>query len=50
VWLVALGAGVPRGAGTERPIRTFDVAPTVAEILGFKMPECEGKPLAELAF
>ena len=50
VWLVALGAGVPRGAGTERPIRTFDVAPTVAQILGFKMPECEGKPLAELAF
>jgi len=27
-----------------------DVAPTVAQILGFKMAECEGKPLAELAF
>lgn len=50
VWLVAAGAGVPKGAGTERPIRTFDVAPTVANILGFKMPECEGRPLAELAF
>jgi hypothetical protein len=50
VWLVALGAGVPKGAGTERPIRTMDVAPTVAQILGFKMVECEGKPLAELAF
>jgi hypothetical protein len=50
VWLVALGAGVPKGAGTERPIRTTDVAPTVARILGFKMPECEGRPLAELAF
>jgi hypothetical protein len=50
VWLVALGAGVPRGAGTERPIRTFDVAPTVARILGFHMPECEGSPLAELVF
>jgi hypothetical protein len=48
VWLVAVGAGVPRGAGTERPIRTLDVAPTVAEMLGFKMVECEGKPLAEL--
>ena len=46
VWLVALGAGVPKGAGTERPIRTTDVAPTVARILGFKMPECEGQPLA----
>ena len=40
----------PKGAGTERPIRTTDVAPTVARILGFKMPECEGRPLAELAF
>jgi hypothetical protein len=50
VWLVAAGAGVPKGAGTERPIRTADVAPTVARILGFRMPECEGKPLAELAF
>jgi hypothetical protein len=48
VWLVAVGAGVPKGAGTERPIRTLDVAPTVAEMLGFKMVECEGKPLAEL--
>ena len=48
VWLVALGAGVPKGAGTQRPIRTLDVAPTVAQILGFKMADCEGKPLAEL--
>jgi hypothetical protein len=48
VWLVAVGAGVPKGAGSERPIRTLDVAPTVAQILGFKMAECEGKPLAEL--
>ena len=50
VWLVALGAGVPKGAGTERPIRTFDVAPTVAGILGFKMSECEGRPLSEIVF
>jgi hypothetical protein len=50
VWLVAVGAGVPRGTGTERPIRTMDVAPTVAQMLGFKMADCEGKPLAELAF
>jgi len=48
VWLVAVGAGVPKGAGTERPIRTLDVAPTVAELLGFKMADCEGKPLVEL--
>ena len=50
VWLVALGAGVPKGVGSQRPIRTLDVAPTVAEILGFKMVECEGRPLPELAF
>ena len=48
VWLLALGAGVPRGTGSERPIRHIDVAPTVAQILGVKM-ECEGKPLGELA-
>ena len=50
LWLVAIGAGVPKGTGTERPIRTFDVAPTVARILGFKMPECEGRPLPEMAW
>jgi hypothetical protein len=50
IWLVAVGAGVPKGAGSERPIRAFDVAPTVARILGFKMPECEGRPMTELAF
>jgi hypothetical protein len=50
VWVVAVGAGVPKGAGTERPIRTTDVAPTVAKILGFTLPECEGAPLSELAF
>ena len=48
VWLVAVGAGVPKGAGSDRPIKTADVAPTVARILGFKMTECEGRPLAEL--
>ena len=48
VWLVAVGAGVPKGAGTERQIRTLDVAPTVAQILGFKMADCEGQALAEL--
>jgi hypothetical protein len=41
---------VPKGVGSQRPIRTLDVAPTVAQILGFKMVECEGRPLPELAF
>jgi hypothetical protein len=48
VWLLALGAGVPRGAASGRTIRHIDVAPTVAKILGFNL-ECEGKPLGELA-
>jgi hypothetical protein len=50
LWLLALGAGVPSGLVSERPIRTLDVAPTVARVLGFKMPEGEGRALSELAF
>jgi hypothetical protein len=50
VWLLAVGAGVPHGLVSPRPIRTLDVAPTVARVLGFKMPEGQGRPLSELAF
>jgi len=50
LWLLAVGAGVPRGMVSPRPIRTLDVAPTVARVLGFKMPEGEGRALSELAF
>ena len=50
LWLLALGAGVPAGLVSERPIRTLDVAPTLARVLGFKMPEGEGRALSELAF
>jgi hypothetical protein len=50
LWLLAVGAGVPRGLVSERPIRTTDVAPTLARVLGFKMPEGEGRALSELAF
>ena len=49
VWLVAIGAGVPKNAGTDRPIKTTDVAPTVARMLGFKMTDCEGAALPELS-
>jgi hypothetical protein len=49
LWLLVLGAGVPKGTASERPIRSIDLTPTVAEMLGFKMPPCEGKPLVELA-
>ncbi len=50
VWLMALGQGVPRNTASERPVRHVDVAPTVAGILGFKLPAGEGQPLGELAF
>jgi hypothetical protein len=50
LWLLAVGAGVPRGLVSERPIRTTDVAPTLGRVLGFKMPETEGRALSELAF
>jgi hypothetical protein len=50
LWLLAAGAGVPRGLVSDRPIRTLDVAPTVARVLGFKMPESQGHALHELAF
>jgi hypothetical protein len=50
LWLLAVGAGVPRGLVSERPIRTTDVAPTLGRVLGFKMPEVQGRPLTELAF
>jgi hypothetical protein len=50
LWLLAVGAGVPRGLVSERPIRTLDVAPTLARVLGFQMPETGGHALHELAF
>ena len=50
---VARGAWRRRAEGRRQPnarFATLDVAPTVAQILGFKMVECEGRPLPELAF
>jgi hypothetical protein len=47
VWLLALGAGVPKGE-TERAVQHVDVAATAAELLAF---ECKaaGRPLKELS-
>ena len=50
LWLLVVGAGVPRGLVAERRVRTLDVAPTLARVLGFKMPPGEGRPLDELPF
>jgi hypothetical protein len=46
-WLLALGAGVPRGEA-ERPVRHIDVAATVAELLGVRLEESAGQVLKEL--
>jgi hypothetical protein len=47
MWLLALGAGVPRGE-TERPVQHVDVCATAAALLGVKPPEMAGRPLKEL--
>jgi hypothetical protein len=46
-WLLALGAGVPRGE-TDRPVHHVDVAATAAGLLGVKAGEIAGAPLREL--
>jgi len=46
-WLLALGAGVPRGE-TDRPVHHVDVAATAAGLLGVKAGEIAGVPLREL--
>ena len=47
MWLLALGAGVPRG-DTDRPVHHIDVAATAAELLGVKAGQLSGTPLREL--
>jgi hypothetical protein len=46
VWLLALGAGVPKGE-TDRAVQHVDVAATTAELLGFAC-DAKGRPLREL--
>lgn len=46
-WLLALGAGVPRGE-TERVVHHVDVAATAAELLGVKAAGMAGAPMREL--
>jgi hypothetical protein len=47
MWLLAMGAGVPRGE-TERPVYHTDVAATAAELLGVKVGQLGGAPMREL--
>ena len=46
---VAAGAGIKEGFYTDRMIREIDVAPTVAALLGVRMPaQCEGSPVYQI--
>jgi hypothetical protein len=47
MWLLALGAAVPRGE-TDRPVHHIDVAATAAELLGVKAAGMAGTPMREL--
>jgi len=47
MWLLAMGAGVPRGE-TERPVYHVDVAATAAQLLGVKAGQLSGAPMREL--
>jgi hypothetical protein len=47
MWLLAMGAGVPRGE-TERPVYHIDVAATAAALLGIKAGQLAGAPMREL--
>lgn len=46
-WLLALGAGVPKGE-TDRPVHHVDVNATAAELLGIKSGEVAGGVMREL--
>ena len=46
---VAVGPGFQSGVYTDRIIRQIDVAPTVAALLGVRMPaQCEGSPAYQI--
>ena len=46
---VAAGTGIKEGFYTDRVIREIDVAPTVAALLGVRMPaQCEGSPVYQI--
>lgn len=46
---MAAGPGIKKNFYTERVIRQVDVAPTIATIMGLRMPaECEGAPVYQI--
>jgi len=45
----AAGSGIKKGYKTDRVIRQVDVAPTIATLLGTRMPaQCEGAPVYQI--
>ena len=42
--LIAAGAGIAQGLAIPRA-RQIDIAPTVARLLGFELPQAEGVPM-----
>ena len=46
---MAAGQGIKAGYTTNRVIREVDVAPTIAALVGVRMPrECEGAPIYQI--
>ncbi len=46
---IAAGSGIKKGVKTNRVIRQVDVAPTIASLLGVRMPaQCEGAPIYQI--
>jgi predicted AlkP superfamily phosphohydrolase/phosphomutase len=46
---IAAGPGIKKGYKTDRVIRQVDVAPTIAALLGTRMPaQCEGAPVYQI--
>jgi hypothetical protein len=44
---LAAGAGIKPGARLKT-VRSIDVAPTIARLLGLKLPQAEGRVLTEI--
>lgn len=46
---IAAGPGIKEDYVTDRVIRTYDVTPTIATLLGLRMPaQCEGAPVYQI--
>lgn len=46
--LLALGPDFKAGAVTDKPYEQTDITPTIAQLLGFSVPDAQGKPILPL--